>query len=260
MENKSSENDIDFYNIIKLIQDNKWIILSFTIIIAFLISSITYDKRKIFTSKINVTIGMLPPFYDEEKVMFDFKNYFFSEKIFNNWIKDNKVNDLSFNRFKNTEEFDGIKFSKNEKEQLITISFIAKKTLFKTFYLEIKTNEKNLLNEVFNYCNYINKLIRDQYILRANQELKIIETRFKDFSSANDAIITLLLSVDRYIVASKKGSPVLEIKRPTIPKQLHVNYVSFGFMGAIIGFFLGVLIVVIQNSYRKAKINAIGRV
>ena len=62
--------------------------------------------------------------------------------------------------------------------------------------------------------------MKDEYVIRAKEELRIIDARFKDLSSTDSNIVNTVLSIDRYIVSAEKGARVLAIQRPTIPKKV----------------------------------------
>ena len=70
------------------------------------------------------------------------------------------------------------------------------------------------MDDFFKYAIHINGLLKDEYVVRAKEELKIIESRFKDLGSADSNIVDTVLSIDRYIVSAEKGASVLAIQRP----------------------------------------------
>ena len=73
-----------------------------------------------------------------------------------------------------------------EKEQLAILVFKKNDNSF----VLIRTNQLPVLDEFFRYANHISKKLKTEYVLRAKDGLNIIETLFKDFSIANDAIIS----------------------------------------------------------------------
>ena len=109
------------------------------------------------------------------------------------------------------------------------------------------------IDDFFNYSEYINKLLRVEYVNRAKEELKIIETRFKDFSDASDGVVKQILNIDRYIVSAEKGANVLLIKRPTLPEKISPKTSLILALSIMLGGMIGVIYVFISNAFSKYK-------
>ena len=75
-----------------------------------------------------------------------------------------------------TEVVDGFVLSKDEDEQLATLASEKKGGSF----VLVKSNQLPILDDFFKYAIHINGLLKDEYVVRAKEELKIIEARFKD--------------------------------------------------------------------------------
>ena len=76
---------------------------------------------------------------------------------------------------------------------------------------------------IFKYAKHISELLKNEYLLRAKEEIRIIEERFKDLATTDSNIVNTVLSIDRYIVTSKKGASAITIRPPTIPKKSHLD-------------------------------------
>jgi len=111
------------------------------------------------------------------------------------------------------------------------------------------------LNDFFKYAQYINELLKNEYVVRSNRELEIIKLRFKDSLSLDNRNILYLLSIDRYINEADKGANVLAIQRPTIPKKIGYVLTSYLIlsMSAVLGGIVGIMYVLISNAIRKRK-------
>ena len=114
------------------------------------------------------------------RVFADFQNLFYSISIFEEWKKSIGNTSLIFEDFSNTKVFDGVVVSKSEDERLAKLAknMTRQMTIKKgsTFIL-VKTNQLAILDDFFKYANHINRMMKNGYFVRANDELKNIESR-----------------------------------------------------------------------------------
>ena len=99
---------------------------------------------------------------------------------------------------------------------------------------------------------HINLLLKDEYVSRANDELKIIETRFEDLSSTESNIVQTVLEIDRYIASAKNGDNVLFFERPSVPKKVGPKSSLILALSLVLGGFIGAAYVLIVN-YLKTR-------
>ena len=154
-----------------------------------------------------------------------------------------------FEDFSPTEMKDGYLLSKDEKKQLATFGYERKSGSF----LIVKSNQLLILDDFFKYANHINRLLMDDYVLRAKEELKIIDERFKNLPSADSNTVRLYLSIDRYINLAEKGANVITFQRPSKPKKVSIHLFQQIILCVILGGTIGVVYVLISNSIRKRK-------
>ena len=110
-----------------------------------------------------------------------------------------------------------------------------------------------MLGDFFNYANYINAQLTKEYVDRAKDELKIIETRFTDMSSTDTNIVETVLSIDRYVVAAETGAKVFVIQNPTRPARVSPGASLVFSMCVLAGGMLGSVFVLIRNAVRNRK-------
>jgi len=150
-----------------------------------------------------------------------------------------------------TKVVDGFVLSKNEGEQLATLASKNKDGSF----VSIKSNQLNILDDFFEYTKHIDELLKDEYLVRAKEELTIIEARFKYFSATGSNIVNSILSIDRYIVSAKRGASVLTIQRPSMPQKVSPQSSLMLAISIFLGGLVGVMYVLISNAFRKRKEN-----
>lgn len=210
--NNSIDNDnINFFHLFQILWAGKFIIAMFVLVSFISGLGLIYTKNDIHVSNINFKVYYMPPFFTSTMAFKDFKKMFYNKDIFSSWKKNNIKSELDYEEFSNTKKVKGFIFSKGKGENLVEFS----KEHNNSFELTIYSNKFSTLDEFFNYSTYINNLLKEEYVSRAKSELNIIETRFDDFSTANDQIITNLLKVDRFIASMQKGSQLINIGRPT---------------------------------------------
>ena len=95
-------------------------------------------------------------------------------------------------------------------------------------------------------------MIKD-YTIKANEELKLIQKRYKKILTSNKNIIDKVLDTDRYIKDIKKEGKVFEIDPPTLPEQVKPKSFRILVISFILGLVLGCFYVLIRSAYRERK-------
>ena len=247
--NQVQDDEIDLFELFQTLWDGKWLISAFVAIAVLLGGAFLLSKDAVYESKLIYSIDTIPPFYSAEKASIDFQNKFYSVSVFEEWKQNNSNTSLVFEDFSGTEVVSGFVLSKVEDEQLATLE--SEKNGEK--FVLVKSKQLPILDDFFKYAHYINELLKAEYIERAKDELNIIETRFKDFSYANDAIISQILTIDRYVVSAEKGSSVLAIQRPTMPKKVSPKSFFILAISIVLGGMVGVFFILVRNVVKKRK-------
>ena len=239
------DDEIDLFELFQVLWDGKWIIGTFIAIGILLGVGFILFNDKVYESKIVYATDTIPPFYSAGKASTDFQKKFYSINAFEEWRKNNENTSLVFEDFIKTEVIDGFVLSKDEDETLAVIKDSA--------YILVKSNQLPILNDFYNYAAHINVLLKGEYVSRANDELSIIETRFKDLSSADSSVIQTVLSIDRYIASAENGENVLSIERPSVPRKVAPKSSLILALSLVLGGFIGAAYVLILNAIKKRK-------
>ena len=139
--------------------------------------------------------------------------------------------------------------SKNEDKQLATLASEEKDGSF----VLVKSNQLPILDDFFEYASHINGLLKDEYVVRAKEELNIIDARLKDLGSADSNFLYTLLSIDRYIITAEKGAKVLAIQHPTMPKKVSPKVSLILAISVVLGGMVGVFFILVRNAITKRK-------
>ena len=247
--NQVQDDEIDLFELFQTLWDGKWLISAFVAIAVLLGGAFLLSKDAVYESKLIYSVDTIPPFYSADKASTDFQKKFYSVSVFEEWKQNNSNTSLVFEDFSATEVVDGFVLSKDEGEQLAKVAFEKKGGSF----VLVKSNQLPILDDFFKYATHINGLLKDEYVVRAKEELKIIDARFKDLSLADSNIVNIVLSIDRYIVSAENGANVLGIQRPTMPKKVSPKSSLILAMSVVLGGMVGVLFILVRNAIMKRK-------
>jgi hypothetical protein len=261
--NQAQDDEIDLIELFQMLWDGKWLISTFVAIAVLLGGGVMSRKDASYETLMNYSVDTIPPFYEPIRAVTDFQKKFFSADVFDDWKKNNGNVSLVFEDFGETEVVDGFVFSKGKGEQLAVIE-----TFKKNNFVLVRSNQLPMLGDFFKYAQHINAILTKEYLQRAKVELNIIETRFLDFSTVNDSmksnigsidrymddsIITNMLFIDRYVVASEQGSKVLAIQHPSKPKKVSPELSFILTISAALGGMVGVFFILVRNVIKKPK-------
>ena len=165
--------------LIQTFWNGKLVIAAFVAIAVF-IGGNFFFKSPAYHSELSLSINNLPPFVNsgdssvpitsEKKIYIDFKEKFYSKKIFENWKERNSNTSLTFEDFSETRVIDGFVLLRSEDEQLVTIYL----GLHTGNYVLVKTNQLSLVFDVFKYSNYVNEVLLREYVLQAKNDSKTL--------------------------------------------------------------------------------------
>ena len=241
------DDEIDLFELFETLWEGKWLISTFKLITVLVGSGFLFVKEPVYESKLIYSENSVPPFYNSTKVFNDFQNKFYSVRVFEDWKKTRDNTTLAFDDFSYTEVVDGFIVSKDEDEQLVRLTFDKKGYSF----VLVKSRQLKMLSEFFAYAEHINGLLKDEYVLRAKEELQTIHSRFNDLGSADDNIIQTSLSIDRYIVSANQGTSLLNIYPPTMPDRVSAGPLLVLALSALLGGIIGAFFVLFRNAMRQ---------
>ena len=253
--NQIQNDEIDLFELLATLWGGKWIISTFLLIAVLLGSGFLFVKDSVYESKVIYSVDIVPPFYENEKVyenervLIDFEKKFYSIRVFKDWKESSGNTLLLFEDFNATEIIDGFVLSKNEGEQLATL---RSKTDDYSFVL-IKTNQLRILNDFFRYTNYINEALKNDYVVRARDQLKIIKLSQKDSALGGYNMFETILLLERFVLSVEKGTNVLRIQNPTIPEKVSPNSLVILVISVVLGGMMGAFITLARSSIRKRE-------
>ena len=243
----SDNDDIDLFVLVEQLWDSKLTIIFFTIASVFMSGLYSVASIKHYESRLSISIDTIPPFYTSEQSLNDFERLFYDKFYFDSWKQLDKVTTIEYKNFSGEQVVDGITVVKSEGQRLAIVKILATTS----GELVVKSDDLSVLNDFFEYAEYVNSELQNHYVSRARAELEIYEARFNDLKSSDESIIRNVLSIDRYIVAAERGAKVLKVNRPTLPKETTASLKFLLVVGAVLGGVLGAVYILVVNAWHK---------
>ena len=153
------------------------------------------------------------------------------------------------NYLKDMKVVDDFVISKDVDEHMAILPHDQKKSSI----ILLRSNKPHLVDDFFNYANYISEILKKEYILQAKDEINFIKTQIKDLPSINDAGLSQLLTEERFIIAMEKGADVVAIEQPTMPKKVSAKLSLVLSVSIVLGVVIGGIYVLIYNAIRRHK-------
>lgn len=249
-----SHNDqIEIFELMKTLWNGKWIICSTVFISCLLASCFIYFQDAKYTSNILYMVNNKPPFFNNEKILKDFINIFYSKNEFQTWKNNSKNSSLSSKDISNIVFVDGFKLSKNEESLLIRLSESRK---LNTNVITINSENLEKITDVYNYAQFLNNTLKITYLRRAEYEYKFLQDRLKNFpENVSINLVDKLLEIDRFIIEMRKGTEIMKFQFPSIPNKISPNIRLTLIMSLLIGGVIGTLFVLVHGSILKHKAN-----
>jgi len=243
---KVHDDDLDLFRVLETLWDGKRLIVTFVILAVLCGSGYILSTTPVYESKIHIGINTTSSFYDLKTAPKDFKKKFYSKSIFDEWKKENPTS-IVFEDFSKVKDIDGYSMKNNNS----IAKFIRKKKT--RSYISVNSLELSVLNDFYEYTNYINDKMIEDYTAKAKQELVLIEKRYKKILTSNRNIIDKVLDMDRYIMDINKEGKVFEVDPPTDPEQLEPKSFRIIVISFLLGLIIGSSYVLIQSAYRERK-------
>ena len=245
------DDEIDLIEFFETLWVNKVIISGFVSLAVLFGVVFLLVNDDLYESNINYSIDTIPPFYSQNQVLNDFKNKFYSQKVFSDWKKDSDTS-LVFENLSETKIIDGYVISKSEDE--LFVKFDSKKE--DNSYLVVKSNQLSILNEFFEYAEHINETLKKDYVVRANRDLEIIKditTNSRIIDSEILPNIRDMISIYRFITSIKNGENLIKINRPNNPVKVSPKSTTILTISFLLGGMGGVFFVYARNLIKKRK-------
>ena len=253
---KSHEGEIDFSEYIRFLRRDWWILILSSFV--FLVGSafVALRMQPVYEANIAILPNNLPPFYSFSYAKKQFTDKFLSKAIFNKWSTEQKSVKLEYDDFGETEVLDGYTMLKDDRTR--KAKFVLGEN--NIFFLVIRSNDLELLKDFRTYGLHISKLVTNEFLVRSNDELRLIQERFNRLASSNTGLVTNFLTIDnsvdvlpidRYQSALRAGGNAFRLKYPTRPVLTSTPPYEIVLAFTLVGSFLGLIIIFFKYFYEK---------
>ena len=244
------EQEIDLIGILISLWIEKWTVFLFVVISLSIGVAYSLNIEKRFESKVSLSLLTGPPLYKDINVIDDFKKYYFSSTVFQEWKLIHSDSKLELNNISNIKTIDGYELSKSKSESLIEFRLLFNDSdLVGDPLIFIKTNDLSILKDAYSYFQFINNILKEKYISRTESEIKSV----KFILTGNSQIEDILL-LPRFLILIK-NSFVIDFNKPTIPVKVFPSNKVILFLSLILGFGFGFGFIIIKNTLINYKLN-----
>lgn len=246
MNQKTHNGEIDLFDVVFTLWKGKFIIAAF-VVIGTLCGLFFFNvKDKNYSAHLYYFNSTMPSFLPRARAEAEFKQLFFSRDTYRAWREQNADAEMSYNDFNLTYIVDGFEVLKAP--FATAARFVSVKG---TKSLLVKTNSLSLLEEYYSYLQHVNSALTADYIQRAKNELRLIESRFGDLSGHSDALFNQVIKIELYVSDAERGATIFEIQPSSRPALLGPKKQVVLFLSSIFGGLFGVALVLITSAMRK---------
>ena len=247
----SYNDEIDIFELFETLRKGKWKICFALLVSCLLTSCFLFFQDAKYKSDISYFVYNKPPFINDEKILKDFKNIFYSNNEFQRWKNNNNNSILNFKNVTNIVFVDGFKLTKNEENLLIKFS---KSKKVDSYLITINSKSLEKITDVYKYIQFLNNFLKTSYVSKAEKEYNFLKERINAFpDNVSNAMINQLLEVGRFIDRTSNGTEIIKFQLPSIPKKISPNIRLILIMSLIMGGIIGSLFVLIYDAKLKHK-------
>ena len=245
--NNEKELDINIIEIIRIIYNKKWKVITITILSLFIgISYSIYSKPKFETEiayKKNESFDLSITAIDSL-----FYNSLNSLDIFSSWKKTSNNKILKFEEISNSLTLNGLEFKEGNDQNLIEFNSIKE---YQPIIL--KTNQIDLIKSIYSYLEFVNRFITNTYSEQLLKDLSIGSELIKEDKINYNSIDLVLFEIKRSISKIKNGESLIEFSLPTKSKLVSTPTITILFISVIIGFLFSIFFIFFSNFIKKIK-------
>ena len=238
---RTTDDEIDLIELIKTLWDGKWLITGLCVIGLIMAGGFLSVTEPVYISKINIRENLTPVLDTSEKQYEKFRLLLHSEEVFQSWQETGQGKSVSFDSLSLTKEKDGFIFQKEEDNLLVALSY--KNDMSKIL---IRTNDREIILNIYDYTNYVNNLLTEQYVESSQLILDQINQ-----TPTQDEFSLQIFDIKKFIILSGTGEKIFMIDRPTQPLKESPKSGLILALSIILSGFSGVGLVLIRSAIRN---------
>lgn len=253
--------ELDIIKLTKFLWAHKFILLSSTLILLIAGAIVSQSVTPTYQSHYNIQQIMEVERNSSKKYLFlDFQSTFRNHQNFDDWKTKSPDSKLEIEHISVVRNLNGILFRIANSEEFISFVHLQDGE----FELIAKTNEPQLLEDIYQYSNFVNNVVSMQILASVQNEINSMNGT-KQISTSDTLTLSLEtknksiepnFSLDFPVSLALKlfeGRKVLNIDRPSIPQKTSVSKTFILILSLITGLIIGILIAILLNKKQLSK-------
>ena len=246
-ENKDANPDL--FDVLETLWTEKVILALFALaggILAFVIIHTTEPRHE---SKITITSRVT----FQEQIASPFKTkiseWFFEQEHFEHWRAENPETVLKFNALAPVKYINGIEFQSQGSNSLVTLN---------EHTLIIYSNDSQIINDVFQYVEFLNKQITNKHRKRLTAELENRRNEVNQFMDSKTIVLNAQ-SLDAHAVllaniANLQYQDVYKVSAPSEPVEISDRRLAVLISSMLGSTLFGMIWVFFKNAYAARRV------
>lgn len=249
--NNKNDTNIDLIDLIIIFSKNKLIIFYFLIISVLgclIYFNLFYSNNYVSKITINTNNEIFLSndsffSYDDKSIFIDiYKTEFYSQNNFLSWLQNFKNTSFTKNEFLGI-NFTDDNFFRTDKSSRV-FKFINDGSIN---LLLINTKDTNKINHIYDYANYINNIITNDFIALLSADLS--EYNAIDFKDNFEVSIITKKNTLKFIIDNIKLKNIYNISNPTLPVNKSIEFEKILLLFLFAGLFLSFLFIIFKYFY-----------
>ena len=248
MSDLNKNDEVDLLEFVAILWRAKVLILGSTIVAGVLGAMVHLFDAPRFESFLRVSVVVLPPHVTQQEAQTDFLRNFYDKQMFDTYVSTQQDAKLSYDNISQNMQKFGKSYLKANSQRLIVDHGDKSGTITFT----IKTNDLNLVGDIFDYANYVNSYLTTNYQDRSNQLLNRYFEQYNSSYTRPDSIFERIAALEVYRLSDRMMS--FNVYSPTFPKRVSQHKYITIVLASFLGAFLSILVVLIRSIIVKSRL------
>ena len=190
----------------------------------------------VYKSSVMCKINSLPPGITDQKVIRDFKYYFYNDEVIAEYLDKYDSQYIDYRSINNIVEISNNTFVSNE-NKLIRLNVNANSS----FVLHMLSDNINSFIDFHKYAKFVNQKLTETYKKLADEDLLFIESRYSSKDIIPDVAVSNILALKRFISYGSIENSIVSVSLPIKPIENSLNGFLLFIFTFIVAFLVGIV-------------------
>lgn len=196
-------------------------------------------SEEVYYSSIEIQAEIEPLGESINSINRKFEQMFYSKQIFTGW-KENRNLELTFQDLGKTKSVNGYDYTSHDD---VLTNFSAGGG---SIYLNVRSSNPKILDELFQYLNFVNDKLTIKIILDAKKDLSLIGDYQRSLTESSDLIIDKIVSYKRFLRKFNEPQKFYKIFKPSVPLKAEPKATQIYALLMFFGLFSGLCVAYIR--------------